>query len=495
LQIKLLKEIPIYIIILLLIGTCIGPVTSGFNKKTLQISDLNIERDNNKSNNDFSNNQLSLLGNPPGVEWSKVFGAQYCPDEGHSVQQTTDDGYIITGYTTSYGAGLEDIWVIKTDANGNSDWSNTFGGSSEDIGWCVQQTNDGGYVITGDTTSYGSGSWNIWLIKIDSGGNEEWNKTYGGTSEDTSRFVQQTTDGGYIIAGQTGSYGAGNMDIWLIKTDQNGNEEWNKTYGGGLTEHCYSAQQTNDGGYVIIGETESYGAGDWDAWLVKTDQNGDEEWNKTYGGSGNEWGDSVQQTTDGGYIIAGIKTYAIWLIKVDAVGNEEWDNIFDQYPSWNSMHSVQQTTDGGYFIIGDMEIEGMPATTLIKTYENGIEKWRTTPSGPLYSIPYFGRQTSDGGFIITGIISAGDVFFGNLFLLKMWPEPSPSFKLSLLFGKINNLSFNEDYSFFTAENIWQLQFRPFNFTKYNSSELFIISNNYLGILNQNLIIGVFKEVI
>ena len=165
--------------------------------------------------------------------------------------------------------------MIKTDANGNESWTQTFGGSSYDYGYSVQQTTDWGYIIAGGTYSYGAGYYDVYLIKTDVNGNESWTQTFGGSADDYSYSVQQTTDGGYIIAGGTYSYGADGGDVYLIKTDANGNEVWMQTFGGSAEDDVGSnVQQTADGGYIIAGYTSSYGAGSYDVYLIRLDAQG-----------------------------------------------------------------------------------------------------------------------------------------------------------------------------------------------------------------------------
>jgi len=352
---------------------------------------------------------VSMFANGPDTLWTLTLG-ESSEDRGRSVQQTTDGGYIITGYTCSYGAGSYDVYLIKTDSLGDTLWTRTFGGSASDVGYSVQQTTDGGYIIAGITYSYGAGYADVWLIKTDLLGNTLWTRTYGGSDWDEAYSVQQTTDGGYIIAGYTKSYGAGDRDVYLIKTDSLGDTLWTRTYGGSDWDEAYSVQQTTDGGYIIAGITYSYGAGYADVWLIKTDLLGNTLWTRTFGGSSSSDGAySVQQTTDGGYIIAGFiwKTgdnlRDVYLIKTDAKGNVQWVKTFGGRKD-DVGNSVQQTKDGGYLIAGKTNSygAGYADVWLIKTDLLGNTLWTRTYGGSDWDEAYSVQQTTDGGYIIAG---------------------------------------------------------------------------------------------
>ena len=258
--------------------------------------------------------------------WNQTYGGTE-EDFGRSVVETSDGGYAVAGKTESFGSGSSDFWLVKTDVNGTMVWNQTYGGIQDDFGRSVVETSDGGYAIAGYTLSFGSGGSDVWLVKTDANGAEEWNQTYGGTYGEFGFSVVETGDGGFALAGSTASYGAGGYDFWLVKTNASGTLQWNQTYGGTNRDEAYSMVQTSDGGYAITGVTFPFDNVKSDVWLVKTDVNGTMVWNQTYGGTSNELGgNSVMETSDGGYAIAAITaSYGaggndVWLIKTDEYG-------------------------------------------------------------------------------------------------------------------------------------------------------------------------------
>ncbi len=311
--------------------------------------------------------------------WAKTYGGIYL-DHGFSVVQTTDDGYIITGETTSFGEYDFNVYLIKTDQNGDTLWTKTYGDTNWDAGHSVAQTTDGGYIITGvtyDSTSNGYYS-DVYLIKTDSSGDTLWTRKYGSRWYDAGNSVVQTTDGGYIIAGYT-RHRANN--VYLIKTDSLGNTLWENTYGNpaaDMDDEGYSVAQTSDGGYIITGYSES-DTNRMDVYLIKTNSLGNIVWERTYGGDENDEGRSVVQTSDGGYVITGITSSFVagyndvLLLKTDSLGDTLWRKTYDGMGDGETEfgNSVQQTSDGGYIIAGARCRVGDWEVYLIKTGEDG----------------------------------------------------------------------------------------------------------------------------
>jgi hypothetical protein len=245
---------------------------------------------------------------------------------GSSVRQTTDGGFIIAGNITASAPDSSDVYLIRTNASGETLWTRSYGGPGNNAGNSVEQTSDGGYVIAGYTTSFGAGGYDVYLLKTNSSGDTLWTRTYGGTGDDLGTSVEPTSDGGYVVAGYTTSFGAGGYDVYLIKTNSSGETLWTRTYGGTGNDAGYSVEQTSDGGYIVTGYTAPPSAATKDVYLIKTNASGDARWTNSYGGAGLSEGHSVRQTSDGGYIIAGYhlpsdsKYTSVYVIKTDAGG-------------------------------------------------------------------------------------------------------------------------------------------------------------------------------
>ena len=271
---------------------------------------------------------VALHGNTAdgGQLWIQVYGGSN-DDMSYSIARNSDGGFIVAGATYSFGSGAPNVYVLRTDSLGDTLWTRTYGGASEDYAFSARQTTDSGFIICGTTYSYGAGQSDIYLIKTDAAGDTQWTRTYGGVAAEHGHSVRQTADSGYIICGTTLSFGAGAADIWLIRTDANGDTLWTRTFGGDTADLGHSVFATSDGGFVLCGQTASFGAGSYDAWLIKTDSIGDTLWTRTFGGTNDDRGYSVQQTADGGYVMAGYTNSFgagegdFYLIKTDADGN------------------------------------------------------------------------------------------------------------------------------------------------------------------------------
>ncbi len=251
-------------------------------------------------------NNVIVAGEPPDTLWTRTFGGTNI-DIAHSVRELSDGSFILTGYTRSFGTQSgRRIWLIKTSSTGDTIWNNTFGGSNDDEGYDVMQTNDGGYVIAGYTKSFGNGGKDVYLVKTDSVGIMQWSRTYGGQQDDEGYSFVQTSDNGFLIVGATSSYGAGGRDAYLIKTDSMGLVIWTKTIGGLSSDGAWSVENTTDGGFVFCGWTFSYGPGSLgNAWLVKIDSAGNLQWQNSFGGSEADRAQDLFQTSDGGYVLTG----------------------------------------------------------------------------------------------------------------------------------------------------------------------------------------------
>ncbi len=320
--------------------------------------------------------------NTPTIQWQKTIGG----NDGvyiSSVQKTTDRGYILAGYKYNSQNG-RDYWITKLNNNADVEWEKTYGGSNNDEAKSIQQTTDGGYIVVGHTQSINGdisnnhGSTDVWLLKLNSNGSVNWQKTYGGSDYEYTNCIKQTNDGGFIISAQTASNDGDVSNnkssncYWLIKSDINGNLKWSKTFCGISLERTNNVQQTTDGGYLIVGGSQtinSYNAGtrkNVDYWVIKLQANGNLNWQKTYGGSGNDHANCIQKTNDGHYIIAG-NTFSnngditsldggsdAWVIKIDDLGNILQQTTIGT-DGYETAYNVSQTHNNNLLIAGSSQ--------------------------------------------------------------------------------------------------------------------------------------------
>jgi len=368
-------------------------------------------------------------------QWAIAYVGDYWTNS-YAIQEVTD-GYVFAGKIFSSDNG-DDFWVVKLSSNGDIQWQKAYGGSGFEEAIAIQQTSDGGYIVAGTTDSFGSGKKDFWIVKLDSNGNVEWQKAYGGGGDDWLHAIQQTSDGGYIVAGTTYSFLEGWWDPcngWILKLDANGNIEWQKVLMIGGEQQIYDIRQTSDGGYIAVGVTwDAYGPGSyWDLWVVKLDSDGHIQWQRAYGGG--EWDGgkpAVQQTSDGGYIVAG-ETWSfgsakinLWVLKLDSDGDVEWQKAYSRGEDENGAKAIQQTGDGGYVVAGYTSDFGYGGTNydvwILKLDSDGDVEWQKAYGGSDIDgtdAPGAIQQTSDGGYIVAAYTKSFGPGWGYAWILKL----------------------------------------------------------------------------
>ena len=405
---------------------------------------------------------FSFAQNPLVKQWDKRFGGTN-GELLFSFQQTADGGFILGGYSYSDSSGdksqnnrgLSDYWIVKTDLLGNKQWDKDFGGDSIDYLYSIQQTTDGGFILggmsrsgsNGDKTQPSWGNYDYWIVKVDSLGNKQWDKDFGGTDVEYLYSLKQTSDGGYILGGVSFSGISGDktqptwgvFDYWIVKTDSLGNKQWDRDFGGTNYDYLASLYQTSDGGYILGGFSSSGISGDktqssWgsdDYWIIKIDSLGNKQWDKDFGGTSNDKLLSLQQTTDYGYILGGISRSPVsgdktqpsfgdgdyWIVKVDSLGNKQWDKDFGGTDDEDEFGYVSQTNDSGYLIsgasysnIGGNKTEnnlGVEQIWILKTDSSGTIQWEKTIFTTGHDEQGMAVQTKDGCYAMVNYTDAG----------------------------------------------------------------------------------------
>lgn len=364
---------------------------------------------------------LTVSAGPPDTVWSRTIGGPGT-DEGWSVSETRDEGYIILGNSYSFGSGLRDAYLIRTDKYGDTVWTRTFGDTRQDYGYCVQQTADHGFVLAGKTES-GGREHDVLVVRTDSAGETVWSKVYGRwTGDEAAMAVCETRDHGLAVAGYTATIGAGGRDIWLLRLAADGETLWTRTYGGSESDAAYAVEQTGDHGFLVTGDTKSFGAGGTDVYQVRTDSLGTELWARTYGWEGEDHGRSACGETIAGFTTSRGAGESDLLLVGPGLSRTYGGSNAD------SGYSLARLADRGYAILGNTESYGhgvryRPDLYLVRTDAQGDTLWTATYGDTWYDYGRSVATTRDGGFIAAGFM---DMDRGcqtyDVYLVRLEPE-------------------------------------------------------------------------
>lgn len=360
----------------------------------------------------------------PGIDtlWTRTIGGVR-DDQGQNVKVTPDNGYIVTGFTHSVGAGENDFYLLRIGASGNLMWDTTYGGVRDEKAYAVAITPDGGYAICGFTNSIGAGIEDVYLVRTDDSGDTVWTRTYGGTSGEAGYDLVTLPDSGFLIAGIKGS------DVYLIRTDGRGDTVWTRTFGGTGNDFANAVIPTADGGFVVAGATNSFGSGLSDVYLLKVDGSGNLLWSKTYGGTQNDWGAAVAQTPDNGLVIAGYTesfghgAFDCYLIKTNADGDTVWTRTFGGDKN-ESGYSVVARADGSIAVAGFTDSWGYGGLDLylLKIGPDGDQLWSAVYGGPADDVAYALVETGDQGYIAVGYTKSFGFGSADVYVLKTAAE-------------------------------------------------------------------------
>ncbi len=357
--------------------------------------------------------------------FAKAFGGTG-NDEAWFVSSTQDGGFILAGETESFGAGNNDLLVIRLASDGSLNWARTYGGTTYDYALSVTQSADGGFAVAGVTSSFGAGNYDCLVLKLASDGYLSWARTYGGTGIDTARSIIQTTDGGYAVAGWTWNFGAASADFLILKLNQDGSLAWAKIFGGTKSDYAFSITQTADGGYAVAGWTYSFGAGQADLLILKLSQDGSLSWARTFGGANNDYSSSIIQTTDGGYAVvgstygSGIGNWDILLLKINSSGSVVWAKVLGGTNA-DEAYSITQTTDGGYAVVGHTMSFGSGSYDymVLKLNPDGSIAWARTLGGTGAERAYSIALAKDSGFAVAGYTNSFGTGNSDFLVLKL----------------------------------------------------------------------------
>ena len=367
------------------------------------------------------------IPNPPDTLWAMTYDAGDV-EKAFMARTCDDGGYIICGSTRSPGLGDTDAYLVRTDPAGGVIWSGNYGGSGTEEVYDVVQASDGGYAAVGYTSTNTAGYFDVYFIRTDAGGDTLWTKTYGGIAYDYGYSVDETPDGGFIIAGRTSSFGKGWRSAYFIRTDAYGDTLWTRAHAGWGKDEAYSVVALDGGGYIAVGYTESFGAGGSDIWLLRLDAAGDTAWTRTYGGAQNERGEDIRRTADKGFIIAGRSSsfnpplHDMYLVRIDAAGDTLWTRTYGG-AAMDHAYSVDQALDGGFVAAGYTDSFGSGGRDmyLVRCDTAGDTLWTKTLGGTSADYAYSAEQIAGGGYMVCGWTFSLGTGNGDAFLAVLEP--------------------------------------------------------------------------
>jgi hypothetical protein len=359
------------------------------------------------------------------VDWNYAYGG---PDKdwAYAMTGTRDGGLCTAGRTASKGAGLEDLWVVRLDGEGRRLWDRSLGGPANDRGRAVIETRDGGLVVAGATESQGAGEFDAWVLKLDSKGTLLWQRHFGGAATDWASSVVETADGGLAVAAYTQDAPGAPYDFWVIRLAGDGEPLWERRYGGPATDWTNAITETADGNLVVVGHTESRGAGSADFWVLKLDPRGELVWERTFGTAGVDYASAVTGTADGGAVVVGqaqsigATAFDSRVIKLDAGGAVVWDHSFGgAQDDW--LRSVVETRDGGHALAGYTTSQGagLYDVWMLKLDREGRVLWDRSFGGPENDWARAIVELPDGGLAFAGDTRSSGAGESDVLVLKV----------------------------------------------------------------------------
>ena len=364
--------------------------------------------------------------------WSRAYGG-FDRDVCAALLPVDDGGYLLAGSTVSFGLGMFDMWLLRIDSLGDSVSSHTYGGTNSDGCNAVVAAADGGFLLAGYTDSYGSGNKDFWLVKTDDNGDSLWSRTYGGTYFDFCYDIQPAVDGGYILAGRTSSFGAGNSEFWMVRVNDDGDSLWSRTFGTPYSDECLAVCCTPDGGFALAGSVSAAPAGNRDFWLIKTDANGDSLWSRACGGSHYDECYAMVPAADGGFLLGGYtcsfgsaspEDPHAWLLKVDSNGDSLWSLISggNNQEFWNTIKLTPAgcMTAGVSYSFGN----GSADFWLMETDAAGDSLWSRTFGGEQGDYCYDLVPAANGSRLAAGSTASYGSGIDDAWLISVGPGQS-----------------------------------------------------------------------